>query len=263
MNYRQGFHLGLKTYSQAMSFMFRNGLGWFFIFPVLFNIILFIAGFYSVGSLSDGLISSLNEFINIEAWDFWGASFIITLIKGLIWVVLRLLFFIIYAYIGGYIILILLSPVFALLSEKTEEVITGRKLPFNISQFLKDILRGVLLAVRNLTVEILFTAVLFILSFVPIVGYLTPFALFLVSAYFYGFSFLDYTFERRRLKIDASVRFMRQNKGLAIGNGFVFSLVLLIPYIGVMIAGFVSIISVVAATLAACEAIDNETEAIG
>jgi CysZ protein len=257
MNYRQGFQLGLKSYSRATSFMFRNKLGWYFIFPVLFNILLFIAGFWSVTSLSDGVITSMNEWMNLEVWDFWGSGFIVALIKGFIWIVLRILFFIIYAYIGGYIILIMLSPVFAFLSEKTEEIISGKTIPFNFSQFMRDILRGVLLAVRNLSVELFFTLLLFILSFIPIVGYLTPIALFLVSAYFYGFSFLDYTFERRRFKIDVSVRFMRSNKGLAIGNGFVFSLVLLIPYVGVMLAGFVSIVSVVAATLAAYEVIEN------
>jgi CysZ protein len=260
MNYRQGFRLGLRAYSQALAFMMRNGLGWYFIFPLLFNVLLFIGGFYSVSALSDGMITSLSEWVNIEHWDFWGSGFIVTLIKGFIWVVLRILFFIIYAYIGGYVILILLSPVFAFLSEKTEEKLSGTKLPFNGVQFIKDIIRGVLLALRNLTVEMLFTILLFILSFIPIVGYLTPIALFLVSAYFYGFSFLDYTFERRRMKIDMSVRLMRNNKGLAIGNGFVFSLVLLIPYIGVMLAGFISIISVVAGTLAASEVVDREME---
>lgn len=259
MNNWQGFRLGLKTYSQATSFMFRHKLGWYFIFPVLFNILLLVGGFWSVSSLSEGIIGSMNGWMNIDSWEFWGSDFIIALIKGFVWVVLRLLFFIIYAYIGGYIIIILLSPVYAFLSERTEEVITGQKVPFNFSQFAKDIIRGVLLAVRNLSVEMALTLLLFILSFIPLIGYLTPFALLLVSAYFYGFSFLDYTFERKRFKIDFSIRFMRRNRGLAIGNGFVFSLVLLIPYIGVMLAGFVSIISVVAATLAAGEVIKSDT----
>jgi len=259
MNYRQGFNLGLKSYSKASSFIFKNKLGWYFIFPVLFNILLFALGFYSTSSLSDNAINALSEWINIEAWDFWGASFLVALIKGFIWVVIRVLFFILYAYIGGYIILVMMSPVFAFLSEQTERIITGESLPFDIKQFLRDILRGILLAIRNLSVELFFTVLLFILSFIPIVGYLTPIALFLVSAYFYGFSFLDYTFERKRFKIDYSVRFMRKNKGLAIGNGFVFSLVLLIPYVGVMLAGFVSIVSVVAATISASKAIEDDS----
>ncbi len=258
MNYRQGFQLGMKSYSQALSFIFKNHLGWYFIFPVLFNIVLFLLGFYSVSSLSDGVIESLNEWTNIDQWSFWGSSVLVGVIKGLIWIVLRVLFFIIYAYFGGYVILILMSPVFAFLSEKTERIINGQNIPFNWSQFLKDVLRGALLAIRNMTVELFFTVILFVVSFIPVVGYITPVILFFISAYFYGFSFMDYTFERRRFKVDASIRFMRQNKGLAIGNGFVFSLVLLIPYIGVMLGGFVAVISVVAATIAACKAFESQ-----
>lgn len=258
MNNRQGFQLGLKTYAQSTSFIFRNKLAWYFLFPVLFNIVLFVAGFYSVSSLSNELIVSLSEWVNIDSWDFWGSGFVVTLIKGFVWVVLRIMFFIIYAYIGGYVILILMSPVFAFLSEATERILTGKDQAFSFSQLFKDVVRGMLLAIRNLSMELFFTLGLFILSFVPLIGYLTPIALFIVSAYFYGFSFLDYTFERRRFKIDASISFMRRNRGLAIGNGFVFSLVLLIPYVGVMIAGFVSIVSVVAATMAACACIDKD-----
>ena len=42
----------------------------------------------------------------------------------------------------------------------------------------------------------------------------------------------------------------RKHKGIAIGNGFVFSMILLLPFIGVIIA---PILSVVAATLAVLE----------
>ncbi|WP_430809372.1 MULTISPECIES: EI24 domain-containing protein [unclassified Carboxylicivirga] len=258
MNNRQGFRLGLRAYGQAISFMFRNQLGGYFIFPILFNVLLFILGLWSVSALSDDLVMALTNVMDGEAWDFWGASWLLAIIKGLVWLVLRLMFFIFYAYVGGYLIIILLSPVFALLSEKTEEIITGRKIPFDFRQFISDIMRGVLLALRNLAVELGLTLMLIILSFVPLIGYFTPLALFLVSAYFYGFSFLDYTFERKRFKLDYSVRFMRRNRGLAVGSGFVFSLVLLIPYVGVMLAGFVSIVSVVAATLAATEALEKE-----
>ncbi len=258
MNYWQGFQLGLKCYSRALSFMLRNKLVWYFVFPLIFNILLLLVGFYSVASLGDSLITTLSEWTNIDEWNFWGAGFAIGLINGLICFVIRLLFFIIYAYIGGYIIIVLMSPVFALLSEQTERIITSTSQSFDFTQFIKDIIRGVLLAVRNLTIEMFFTIILFIISFIPIVGLFATLALFLVSAYFYGFSFLDYTLERRRFKIQSSIRFINQNKGLAIGNGFVFSLVLLIPYIGVMLAGFISVISVVAATLSACKAIEED-----
>ena len=258
MNYRQGFKLGLKSYSEAFSFIFKNRLSGYFLFPLLLNIALFTIGFYSIATWGDQLVGQLNEWMGIDSWEFWGTSFVTGSIKWFVWLVLRLLFFLIYAYLGGYIIIILMSPVFALLSEKTENILTGTYTPFNVRQFLKDIRRGVLLAIRNLTIELLLTLALFILSFIPVVGYFTAIVLFLVSAYFYGFSFIDYTLERQRLNIHSSVRFIRSNKGLAIGNGFVFCLVLMIPFIGVSIAGFISIISVVAATISTNKMISGE-----
>jgi len=259
MNYRQGFKLGLQSYSEAFSFIFKNKLGGYFLFPLLLNLVLFAIGFYSISAWGDQLIEHLNEWMGIESWDFWGASVLAGSIKWLVWLILRLLFFLTYAYLGGYLIIILLSPVFAFLSEKTENILTNRNTPFNVRQFLKDIRRGVLLALRNLTIELLLTLALFILSFIPIVGYFTTLILFLVSAYFYGFSFIDYTLERQRLDIQHSVRFIRSNKGLAIGNGFVFCLVLMIPFIGVSLAGFIAIISVVAATISANKVINDKS----
>ena len=80
--------------------------------------------------------------------------------------------------------------------------------------------------------------------------------LFLVSSYFYGFAFIDYTNERRRLTISQSVDFIRKNKGMAIGNGFVFALAMLVPFCGTTIAGFIAIISVVAATISTHKMVD-------
>ena len=94
---------------------------------------------------------------------------------------------------------------------------------------MRDVVRGVLIAMRNLFIEIGYMVLVFILGlFIPFVGGLVgSIFLFFISAYFYGFSFIDYTNERRRLTVKQSVAFMRQNKGLAIANGFVFSIFLL------------------------------------
>lgn len=257
MNYTQGFQLGIKSYSEAFTFIRRNNLSWFFVFPVILNVLLFLVGFFSIAEWGNVIIENLNTWMGIETWDFWGASFIAGTIKWLVWIILRLLFFIAYAYLGGYIILIAMSPVFAILSEKTERILTGHNLPFDVRQFMRDIWRGVVLALRNLVVELLFTFILFVISFIPVVGWFTAIILVLISAYFYGFSFMDYTFERRKFNVKTSVRYMRSNKGLAIGNGLVFALVLLIPFIGVTIAGFFSIISVVGATIAANKALEE------
>ena len=155
-------------------------------------------------------------------------------------------------------VLILLSPLLAYLSERTEAIIVGREYKFRLGQFIKDIIRGVIIASRNFFIELFFVIVLFFLGLVPFLNLAAPIILFAISAYYYGFSFMDYCNERRRGSLKEGIRFIRKNKFIAIGNGAIFSIFLLIPYIGVVIASFVSVLSVVAATIAYLEIDQSE-----
>ncbi len=243
------FRMGLQTYSEALDYIFRKKLGWFFIFPLLLNILIFWFGWNYIGNLSSEIQQQVLTYINLEDADFWGAGILQFLLTGLVWLIFKLLFFLLFAYLGGYIIIILLSPIFSYLSERTEQLQTGRKYPFNLRQFIRDIIRGILIALRNLSIELLLTVILFFCSFIPIIGWLSPIILFLVSSYFYGFSFMDYAIERKQLNIHDSVQFTRTNKGVVIANGFVFSLCLLIPFIGIFLSSFAAIVAVVAGTI--------------
>ena len=100
-------------------------------------------------------------------------------------------------------------------------------------------------------------AFIILLALIPLVQLAAPFLLFMVAAYYYGFSFIDYICERRRLTLVDSVRFMRNNKGLTLANGSIFAGAIMIPWIGGLLAGFVAINSVVAATISICEMEDK------
>lgn len=159
--------------------------------------------------------------------------------------------------ISKYVTLAVMSPVMALLSERAETILTGKEYPFDGQQLVRDVIRGIGLAVRNFVVEIFLTVILlwgvnlFITIFFPPLGViLSPvFAIlsFFVGAYFFGFSTIDYYNERKRLSFRESIRSIRNVKGIAVGNGSVFTLLMTIPFVGVTIA---TVTCTVAATLA-------------
>jgi CysZ protein len=68
----------------------------------------------------------------------------------------------------------------------------------------------------------------------------------LVEFYYYGFSMLDYSFERKKITASESIYFTGGHKGLAIGNGLMFYLIQVIPVLGWILA---PAYAVVAATL--------------
>jgi CysZ protein len=261
----KNFGIGLSSYGKAIELLFSKGLIWYMIFPILLNLLFLVLGWLGIGSITNFVENWIEGITKIEKDSFVGAEYLTPvstyvsgIASGFVWVLMKFIFFFVFAYFGGYIVVICLSPVFAFLSEKTEEILTGNKYKFNGDQMMRDVVRGVLLALRNLFIELFYMIVIFILGlFIPLIGgIIGSVLLFFISSYFYGFSFIDYNNERRRMKLKDSVQFMRANKGMAIANGMVFSIFLLIPFCGTTLAGFVAIISVIAATVSTHKIVD-------
>jgi CysZ protein len=197
-----------------------------------------------------------------ENWDFWGGDVLNETVYWIIWIGLKIIFFFIFAYVGGFVVLMLMSPVLAYASELTEQKTLGTDYPFNLIQLIKDIWRGVLIALRNLFIELFWMVLMFFFTFIPVVGWTSPIIMFFISSYYYGFSFLDYNNERKRLSVSESTRLIKKRKGIAIGVGALYAIFLLIPLIGPMLSGFAAIISTVSATLAYLEIEENSVEII-
>ncbi len=247
-NFKQ-IKLGLKSYGKAFTFIFKNKLGWTFLIPVILNILLFAVAQNFIIELIDYVKSLIEEWSFIKDSEFLGSA--MSIVAGFF---IEILFFIAFAYLGGYIVLMVMAPLLSYISEKTEKVLTGNDYGFNFVYLIKDTLRGIIIAIRNMFVEVGFLIMAFILGFIPVIGWIAAIFLFFISAYYYGFSFIDYNNERQRLTIKESTALVKKYKGIAISNGAVFAVSLLIPFCGTYLALFVAILSVVAATLAMTEA---------
>lgn len=169
-------------------------------------------------------------------------GFLFTMGGLIVWLVLMLFYFSLFKYL----FLIIGSPLFSYLSEKTESIIEGKDYPFSFSQLGKDMVRGIRLAGRNGLWQTVYTISIVILSLIPVVGWLTPVMAIIIECYYYGFSMLDYSMERHKKSPSESIFFISGHKGLAIGNGLVFYIMHLIPVLGWILA---PTYAVVAATL--------------
>lgn len=244
--------LAIKSYGKAISFVFEKGLWVYFIYSIIIAGLLTFGGFELVHKLSDKLEVWIMSYFSSDSEGF--LSFLSGSLSFLLSIGLNILFFFIFSTFSKYILLILMSPIMALISERTEEIITGKIYPFNLVQFVKDIFRGVIIALRNMCIEFGFIILGFTIVWIPVIGWIGALFLIVLSYYFYGFSMIDYLCERRKMGISESVSYIRKQKGLSIGNGFIFSLIFAIPFIGGMIA---AVISPVAACIAVLE-IENK-----
>jgi len=190
----------------------------------------------------------------IKAWlESMGQSWLnLLFIVGQLLIVAVL--FIFYFSLFKFLFLIIGSPVFAYLSEKTESIIEGKDFPFSLPQLIKDIFRGIKIALRNLLWQSVYLLAILILSFIPVIGWIGPLIALFVECYYFGFSMLDYSSERNKMSAAQSIDFIGRHKGLAIGNGLVFYVMHFIPLIGWLLAPSYA---VVAATLSLHKARTN------
>ncbi len=238
--------IAIESYFRAHQFISKYRLWKWIILPGIFYMILFVIGMYFFWTSSDEVISYLTHSLGIDKWLQRSGNALLSFFFMMGELMLRLLMVFFYFSLFKYLFLIIGSPLFAYLSEKTESIIEGKDFSFSWKQFMKDIARGVKLALRNTLWQTVYTISLLILSLFPVAGWITPLIGLFIECYYYGFSMLDYSCERHKLSPSESIAFISRHKGLAIGNGMVFYLMHLLPIVGWILA---PAYAVVAATI--------------
>ena len=238
--------IAIQSYADAHHFIRKHRLWKWILIPGIIYTILFAVGIYYFWISTGNAVTWLSEKTGLVSWlqkernDFY--SFLFMMIN----IMLRLVMTFFYFSLFKFLFLIIGSPVFAYLSEKTASIIEGRDFPFSFNQLMKDAWRGSKLALRNTIWQTVYILALAFLSFIPLLGWIAPLIALFIECYYYGFSMVDYSCERNKLSPAASIDFIGRHKGLAIGNGLMFYLMHGLVIIGWILA---PAYAVVAATL--------------
>lgn len=238
--------IAIESYFKAHRFIKKHKLWKWILIPGFLYMLLFLAGMYVFWQSSDAAVTYLTSSLGLDKWVHRQGSGILSFFFLMGEMMVRLIFIFFYFSLFKYLFLIIGSPVFAYLSEKTEAIMEGKDFPFSFLQLLNDVYRGILIALRNALWQTVFTVSILILSFFPVIGWVMPLIMMFVECYYYGFSMLDYSLERHKLSPAQSIDYIGKHKGLAIGNGMIFFMLHLIPFLGWVLA---PAYAVVAATI--------------
>lgn len=239
---------GIKAYAGTFALISKLKLWKYFLVPVLISVLTAAI----IVLLAIWLSGSIGGFIaQIWIWDWGKEAFtaVSNFIGATVIVVIGLLLY-------KHIVMALSAPFMSPVSEKIEAHLTGVPAHSHTNtSFSEQLWRGIRINVRNLAKEILFTIPILLLGFIPVIGVASTILLFLMQAYYAGFGNIDYTLERH-FNYKESIAFVKNNRGLAIGNGIVFMLFLFVPLVGIIL---VLPLSVTAATVKTVEILKNET----
>jgi CysZ protein len=217
---------GIKAYGNSLKIIRELGLWKYFGIPIFISLLTGIL----IGVLTWVFSDDLGSWIaRIWAWE-WGAETfrsISTIISALAIITFGLIVY-------KHFVLALSAPFMGLVSEKIEAHRIGEDPELSNTFNWGLIWRGVRINVRNLMMELLLTIPILFIGFIPIIGFISTPLLFLVQAYYAGFGNMDYTLERH-LSYRQSVQFVGNHKGIALGNGMVFMLILLVPILGIIL----------------------------
>ena len=215
MQFIRNFYLGLRAYYKAIKFIIQHKFYWYIVIPAALMLVIYQIGSLIKANYTLPQAENMNEIVWYLIYLLIEISIAILLMK-----------------FSKYLVVIILSPMISHLSMRTEKILTGNTYPFSFKQLIHDIKRATKIVIRNLMWEYFFFLIILIVSFL---GWENPrsspvfYLTFIIGFFYYGFAFLDYINERRRLDIDDSITFVRNHRGLAIAIGGFYSLLILVP----------------------------------
>ena len=235
--------IAIQSYSEAHRFIQKHRFWKWILVPGIIYAILLCIGIYFFGKSATDVIDYLTNATGLGSWiqKFQNSlvGFLFTFAGVILWIILILFYFSLFKYF----ILIMGSPVYAYLSEKTEAILEGREHHIRWSYLLSDAWRGIKLVTRNMLWQTFFFILIVVLTLIPVAGWITPLIAIFLECYYYGFSMLDYSCTRHKIKPAQSIEYIGRHRGLSIGNGLVFYLMHVLIGVGWVLAPAYAIIA--------------------
>ncbi len=215
------FTLARQWHREAWSLL-HGPLKWWFLPAAALTLALSALGWWGISALALSVADAVVNRMAPEHEAGWAK----VALEWLVWLVLLA----VKLKLTKYIVLVVMGPLFAAVSEAVEAQIRGHNAPFSLRRWIRDTLRGMRSAVWLALFEWTVVALLWIVGL--LVPVLSPFTLtlaWLVGAWAYGASVMDYVWERQGKGALSGWRSSLRRLDVAFACGVPFSLWMSIP----------------------------------
>ena len=215
------FTLARQWHREAWSLL-RGPLKWWFVPAAALTLALSALGWWGISALALSVADGALAWLAPEREAGWAHA----ALEWLIWLVLLA----VKLKLTKYIVLVVMGPLFASVSEAVEAQIHGHVTPFSLRRWIRDTLRGMRSAVWLALFEWTTVALLWTLGlFMPVLSPFTLTLAWLVGAWAYGASVMDYVWERQGKGALSGWRSSLRRMDVALACGVPFSLWMSIP----------------------------------
>lgn len=216
--------IGIKYFFKGLSLCLHPSLRKFVFIPLLLNIIITsIALYFAFSGAFD-----LSEYITKTYLPDW-LSFLKWLISTILWLII----FVITIYSFSAITLLIGSPFYSILAEKTESLISGKKpIDSSIVDVIKDIPHTIGLELLKFIYRVPLLIFNLIFLFIPVIG---PILIALISSWGCVMDYTSYSFENNKISFRETREALGENKTVCLTFGLTVWLTMLIPVINFVI----------------------------
>lgn len=218
-----GFFSGIAYALKGFSLITQKGIRPFVIIPLLVNIAVFSLGIWLAKSQFDILMDKMLGWL--PSWLSW--------VEWLLWPILAVLILIVVFYSFTIIANLIASPFNALLAERVEQKINGQVIPESngIKAVLKNSGKAVASEVSKVMYSLKWLPLLIILTVIPVVNIVAPFAWAIYGAWMLSLQYTDYAMGNHQLFVKDELPLLRKNRSVALGFGGVLTVLMMIPVV--------------------------------
>lgn len=218
-NFLQGF----KYVFYGFSLISKKGIRPFVIVPLLINIFVFSLAIWLAIKQFDGLMDRMLAWL--PSWLSWIEWLILPIFAVLILIAVYFTFTIVAN--------LLAAPFNSLLAERVEQKLNGLPVPaFKGYKALAGTLGKTMVSeVRKVLYMLKWLPILLIISVIPVVNFIAPFAWAVYGSWMLSLQYTDFAMGNHQLYIKEELPLLRRNRATALGFGGFLTIIMMIPVI--------------------------------